>query len=408
MEAAGNWTNGSQLEEDAQSDEYGWFNADSDDSSSSMSARSISATATEEWAAHLQAPWRGVALPAGRAEPLHRKRSREEGAGPTKPPVGDHPELEVGGFSTALARAAPQQSAPAGALSTTAELDYREARVTTPLVDPRAIYTVICAPRTHGGRPDRVTTEDGGRLFLESVSGQPGKVKKERRAKRRGQDTWYQHDSLWMKIVPGVVPARGQAPEGTVWVSARYGDVICHQLPSTEDSDSSQQKTFHMFDLFLFTGDPSSVPSAWVSGGVPRKERQSFASRCTWQQGTLYHLPWAAKGTGNLEPPDAQSGEPITVAPPPVWPSGGARLDQSTTEAKVQATQTHSFSGRIDLELADGDKRWLRMADESGKERGVLQLGDGGHIELVGTSGDFGAFILAPLQARALHCLTGA
>lgn len=400
MEAGGDWTDAVQLDEDAESDAYDWFNADSDDSSSPMSARSISETATDEWAPGLQAPWRGVALPAGRAEPLHKKRSREERAAPsTQPTVGDHPELEVGGFSIALARAAAQRSAHAGPLSTAAELNYREARVIAPLVDPGAIYTEICAPSTHGGRPDRVTTEDGGRLFLERASGQPGKVKKQRRAKRRGQDVWNQHDSLWMKVVPGVVPARGQDTKGSVWVSARYGDVICHQLPSTEDSDSSQHKTFHMFDLFFFTGDPSSVPSAWVSAGVPRKERQSFASRCTWQQGTLYHLPWAANGVADLEPPDLQSDEPTTAAPPPVWPSGGARLDQSTTVVPVQAPETHSISGRIDLELADGDKRWLRMADESGKERGVLQLGDGGHIELVGTSGDFGAFIVAPLLA---------
>eukprot|EP01043_Picozoa_sp_COSAG02_P046119 COSAG02_NODE_4286_length_5546_cov_8.070314_3_plen_380_part_00 len=378
MEAAGDWTSGVQPVEDVQSDEHCWFSDESSSTSPSMSARSNSASGQGEWAVQLQAPWHDVALPAGQTDTLHKKRSREEddSIGPAQH-TEDHPSPEL------------------------AELKYREARVLGPLVDPSAIYWMICDPsKHHSARPGRITAVDGGRLFLESASGQPGKVKKERRAKRKGQDTWNQHDSLWMKVVAGVVPARGHAPAGTVWVSARYGDVNCHQAPSTEDGgESLQQKTFHMFDLFFFTGDPGSVPSAWVSAGVPRKERKSFASRCTWQQGTLYHLPWAPEGVAISESPGSHSHESTTAVPPPVWPSSDADLHQSTAPVPVRATEMQSCSGRVDLQLADGDKRWLRMSDESGKERGVLQLGDGGHIELVGTSGDFGASVLVPLLA---------
>ena len=102
-------------------------------------------------------------------------------------------------------------------------------------------------------------------------------------------------------------------------------------------------------------------------------------------------------GELNSEPSDLQTGALNAAAPPPVWPVGGARPDQAATEKRAGATRTQSpsssFSGCVDLTLAHDDKRWLRMADESGRERGVLQLGDGGHIELVGTSGDFGASV---------------
>lgn len=292
-------------------------------------------------------------------------------AGPNSPPFPreehDHEGASNAAGTMPLQQTLQRKRPAEDEEHTVAEEAQSMARTGTDSLPPSEIYKIL----NSGGecpfvpRPDFITSESAGRIFVERASGRP-EVQKIRR--RKGVDQWRQRMELTPKIVPGATC--GKDGKGEVWVKSSYGKVI--RAGPTGGDDIGYR--YHMHQLhYFYRGRAAAEALAeqqalkklslaatrarkdGASTGAPKRMRQAVkapVAQPDWIQGTLFHLRGpAAKGT----------------------------------------SQAPTDSARLELRLNPGEKRWIQFVDEHGETKGGVDLGSKGP-RFSAASGDFAEY----------------
>lgn len=215
---------------------------------------------------------------------------------------------------------------------------------------PSDVYRLLHneAECADGPRPDFITDECTGCIFLERTSGRPPL---QRPRRRKGVDKWKQRMELIPKIVSGVTC--GDSGKGEVWVKSSYGQVERPGGNGTTD-------LYHMHELhYFYEGKKAAETEALRQAqgtfmAAQKRKRQAvnlLAPQPDWVKGTLFHL----RGS---------SAKPATRS---------------------------KGSGQLDLQLDPSEKRWIQFSDEQGRVKGGIDLGKKGP-RFSGTSGDFAEY----------------
>jgi hypothetical protein len=230
---------------------------------------------------------------------------------------------------------------------------------------PSEIYRIL-----NGGgeclfapRPDFLTNESPGHIFVERVSGQPGL---QRIRRRKGVDQWKQGMELTQKRVHGVTC--GKHMKGEVWVKSSYGTVV----RAKPTGGSGITSLYHMHELLYFYNGKAAAealaeqlavklaPKNGASTLAPKRKRQIRApvAQPDFIVGTLFHLRGST-----------------------------AKVATRTTTTPVQSTS----SGKLKLRLDPDEKRWIQFIDERGETKGGVDLGSKGP-RFSAASGDFAEY----------------
>jgi hypothetical protein len=337
-----------------------------------------------------------VAAAATAAAPGHGRRSAAARDGTrSKRSEGTDEQLEYGANAGDIA-ADRMASIVAKDIATDGMTSFQKTAGVFDPLEPSVVYRLLNdkTERAEGYRPDFITDECIGRIYLERISGPPG-VQRPRR--RKGLDLWNQGMELVPKRLQGVTC--GDDGKGEVWLKTVYGKVDCGQ-------GGGRPKPYHMYELqYYYKGKAAAAAAAAAGSGQEQRH---------WRQGSQRDRGAAAVAAAKPESQKRrrESSEP---APRPDWIEGhifhlralsdqrptaqsqqsnpGASLEGSAAAAAAgERRQTgQRQTGRLDLRLDQGESHWMQFEDESGEIRGSIENRERG-VVLTATTGDFAEY----------------